>query len=157
MPLFTEGKVTGAVLLYLDITDRKNMEAALRRAAELNHQILLSAQEGIVVHDRELRYTLWNPYMERMTGLRAGDVIGKHPHELFPFLAEEGIYTDFEKALAGEIISSHNTPYIIPQTNRRGWTNNNFAPLRDDKGDIIGVVVTVRDNTERKTRRRATA
>ena len=150
VPLFAEGKVTGAVLLYQDITERKNMEAALRRAAELNRQILLSAQEGIAVHDRELRYTLWNPYMERMTGLKAGDVIGKHPLELFPFMTEQGVYADLEKALAGEIVSSHDTLYVVPSTNQRGWTNNNFAPLRDGKGDIIGVVETVRDITERK-------
>jgi PAS domain S-box-containing protein len=150
VPLFTEGKVTGAVLLYQDITERTNMEAALRRASELNRQIVLSAQEGIAVHDRELRYTLWNPYMERMTGLKAGDVIGKHPLELFPFMTEEGVYADLEKALAGEIVSSHDIAYVILQNNRRGWTTNNFAPLRDDKGDIIGVVATVRDITERK-------
>jgi len=150
VPLFTEGKVTGAVLLYQDITERKNMEAALRRASELNRQIVSGAQEGIAVHDCELRYTLWNPYMERMTGLKAGDVIGKHPLELFPFMTEEGVYADLEKALAGEIVSSHDTAYVIPQTNRRGWTTNNFAPLRDDQGDIIGVVAAVRDITERK-------
>jgi PAS domain S-box-containing protein len=150
VPLFAEGKVTGAVLLYQDITERKNMEAALRRAAELNRQIVSSAQEGIAVHDRELRYTLWNPYMERMSGLKAGDVIGKQPLEVVPCMMKEGMYADLEKALAGEIISSHDTPYAVPQTNQRGWTNNNFAPLRDDKGDIIGVVATVRDITERK-------
>jgi len=146
----SDGTLTGVVNTLTNITTLKDVEAALRRAGELNHQILLSAQEGIAVHDRELRYTLWNPYMERMSGLKAADVIGKRPHELFPFLAEEGIYADLEKALAGKIISSHDTPYIIPQTNRRGWTNNNFAPLRDDKGEIIGVVATVRDITERK-------
>jgi PAS domain S-box-containing protein len=150
VPLFTEGKVTGAVLLYQDITERKNMEAALRRAAELNSQILLSAQEGIAVHDRELRYTLWNPYLERMSGLKAEDVIGKHPLELFRRMTTEGMYADLEKALAGEIVSSHDTLYVVPSTNQRGWTNNNFAPLRDDNGEIIGVVATVRDVTERK-------
>jgi PAS domain S-box-containing protein len=150
VPLFSEGKVTGAVLLYQDVTDRKNMESALRTTAELNHQIVLSAQEGIVVHGRDLRYTLWNPYMERMSGLKAADVIGKHPLELFPFMTKEGTYGDLEKALAGEIISSHDTPFAVPRTSQRGWTNNNFAPLRDDKGEIVGVVATVRDITERK-------
>jgi PAS domain S-box-containing protein len=152
VPIFAGGKVVGAVLLYQDITERKNMEAALRRAAELNRQILVSAQEGIAVHDRELRYTLWNPYMERMSGLKAVDVIGKHPLEVVPCMMQEGMYADLEKALAGEIISSRDTAYVVPSTNRQGWTNNNFSPLRDDKGDIFGVVATVRDVTERKHR-----
>ncbi|HXX18849.1 MAG TPA: PAS domain S-box protein [Candidatus Acidoferrum sp.] len=150
VPLFAEGRVTGAVLLYQDITERKNMEAALQKAAELNRQILLSAQEGIAVHDRELRYALWNPYMERMSRLKASEVIGKHPLEVVPCMMKEGMYADLEKALAGEIISSHDTPYTVPRTNERGWAHYNLAPLRDDQGNIIGVVAAVRDITERK-------
>jgi PAS domain S-box-containing protein len=151
VPQFTDtGELRDVITTLTDITDRKNTEAALRRAGELNRQILLGAQEGIVVHDRQLRYVLWNPYMERMTGMKAADVIGKHPLELFPFITEGGIDANLEKALAGELISSHDTAYVVPQTNQRIWTNNNFAPLRDDKGEIIGVVATVRDITERK-------
>lgn len=145
-----DGTLTGVISSFTDVTALKNVEAALRTVAELNREIVLSAQEGIVVHGRELRYLLWNPYMERLSGLKAADVVGKHPLELFPFMAEGGMYADLEKALAGEIVSSHDTPYFVPQTNREGWTNNNFAPLRDDKGDIIGVVATVRDITQRK-------
>jgi len=145
-----DGAVTGVVTTFTNITERKHMEAEMRRAGELNREILESAQEGIAVHDRELRYIVWNPYMERMSGLRASDVIGKRPLELFPFMAKGGIYADLEKALAGEIIASRDTPYEVPQTAHHGWTNNNFAPLRDEKGEIIGVVATVRDVTERR-------
>jgi PAS domain S-box-containing protein len=145
-----EGTLTGVITSFTDITALKNVEAALRTAAELNRQIVSSAQEGIIVHGSDLRYKLWNPYMERMSGLKAADVVGKHPLELFPFMAEVGIYADLEKALAGEIVSSHDSPFFVPQTKREGWMNNNFAPLRDDKGNIIGVVATVRDITQRK-------
>ena len=47
-------------------------------------QIIQSTQEGIAVFDRNLRYVLFNPYMERLTGLSARDVVGAHPAELFP-------------------------------------------------------------------------
>jgi len=151
VPQFTQtGEVRSVVTTLTDITDRKNTEAALRRTAELNRQILLSAQEGIIVHDRQLRYVLWNPYMERMSGIKESDVIGKHPLELFPFMAENGMYADMEKALAGEIVSSQDTHFAVPETHRQGWCNNNFAPLRDIRGEIIGVVATVRDITDRK-------
>jgi len=141
-----DGAVTGVVTTFTNITERKHMEAELRRAAELNREILESAQEGIAVHDRELRYIAWNPYMERMTGVKASEVIGKHALEPFPFLAETGIYAGLQKALAGEIISSQEAA----PTGHRRWTNNNLAPLRDEKGEIIGVVATIRDVTERR-------
>ena len=151
VPQFTEtGEVRDVITTLTDITDRKNAEAALRRAAELNRQILLGAQEGIVVHDRQLRYVLWNPYMERMTGVKESEVVGKHPLELFPFMAASGMYAEMERTLAGETITSHDAYFDVPQTGRVGWSNNNFAPLRDAQGEIIGVVATVHDITERK-------
>src|SRR5208282_2704118 len=68
------------------ITERKNIEAELQKANKLNHEILSSVQEGILVHDRELRYALWNPFMERMSGMKKEDVLGRHPLDLFTFL-----------------------------------------------------------------------
>src|SRR5271156_258344 len=83
VPQFTRGGSLGRVIITAtDVTDRRKAEAALQRANELNRQILLSAQEGIVVHDRMLRYTLWNPFMEQITGMKEKDVLGKHPREL---------------------------------------------------------------------------
>ena len=43
--------------------------AARRFAAE----IIDNAGEGIVVYDRDLRYVLWNRFMEELTGLREAD------------------------------------------------------------------------------------
>src|SRR5437763_534128 len=45
---------------------------ATRFAAE----IIDHAGEGIVVYDRELRYLLWNHFMEELTGLGAPQVLG---------------------------------------------------------------------------------
>ena len=43
----------------------------------LAHQIINSVQEGIIVLDSELRYVVWNPFMERLSGVPAKDVIGR--------------------------------------------------------------------------------
>jgi len=40
----------------------------------------------------------------------------------------------------------------VPQTGEEGWCDGDFAPLRDDKGEIVGAIVTVRNVTERKRR-----
>ena len=146
----SDGTIRGVIATLTDITDRKIAEAALEKANELNREILHSAQEGIIVHDRQLRYVLWNPYMERISGMKESEVLGKHPLELFPFMGEGGMYADMQKALAGEVVTTHDIPYTVPQTRLGGWCDNNFAPLRDNKGEIVGVVATVRDITGRK-------
>jgi PAS domain S-box-containing protein len=151
VPQFTrEGSFKHLVVTFTDITDRKNAEAALHRASELNRQILVSAQEGIVVYDRQLRYALWNPFMERYTGMKEKDVLGKHPLDLFPFLGEMGLFAKIERALAGEVTFARDIPFSPAGTNQIRWFNAVYAPLRDEQGEIAGVVATVHGVTKQK-------
>jgi PAS domain S-box-containing protein len=148
----SNGSVNRVTATFTDITERKKTEAALQEANELNQEILSSVQEGIIVHDRQLRYALWNPFMERISGMKKEDVLGRHPLDLFPFLAKVGVYAQIERALTGESVTIRNVPYTVPQTKQAGWCDNTFAPLRDAAGEIVGVVAAVRDITGRKRR-----
>lgn len=116
----------------------------------LYRQIINSAQNGIIVHGADMRYQLWNPYMERLTGLSAGEVIGKHPHDLFPFLRETGLIERIERTLAGEDTNSVDFQFPAQKSGLSGWASELCAPLRNSNGDIIGVIVIVTDITERK-------
>jgi len=151
VPQFTkEGSLKHLIVTFTDITDWKNAEAALHRASELNRQILMSAQEGIIVHDRQLLYTSWNPFMERLSGTKEKDVLGKHPLDLFPFLGEMGVFEKIERALAGEVTVARDIPFSPTGTNEIRWFNSVYAPLRDEHGEIVGVVSTVNAITEQK-------
>jgi PAS domain S-box-containing protein len=48
-------------------------------------------RRGIIVCDRELRYQVWNHFMERLTGRRAEETLGKSAVELFPSLRENAM------------------------------------------------------------------
>jgi len=123
------------------------------RLAESNQfitQIIQSAQEGIIVYDLDLHYKVWNPFMERITGLSASQVIGKHPLDFFPFLEEAGIIDNIQKNLTGEIITADDFQYHVPHTQIKGWASETSAPLRNVKGEIVGVIATVNDITQRK-------
>lgn len=151
VPVHTnEGVLQRLIITLSDVTERMNARQALERSNEFNRQILMSAQEGIIVHGLDLRYQLWNPYMERMSGLKAKDVIGKHPRDQFPFLEQHGGLVAMEKALAGLVTTEIDMPYDVPQTGERGWCDNQYGPLRNESGKIIGVIATVRDITGRK-------
>jgi PAS domain S-box-containing protein len=146
----SDGTLTGVISTLTDVTDRMTTRKELERTNEFNRQILTSVQEGIIVHGLDLRYQLWNPYMERMSGLKAKDVIGKDPRDLFPFLEEHGGLAAMEQALAGEVVTASDMPYEVAQTGERGWCDNKYGPLRNESGEIIGVIATVRDVTGRK-------
>ena len=147
-PVFENGKLCGAVITFSDITERKRMEEELLEAKQLSEQIINSAQEGVIVYDLGMRYRVWNPYMEHFTGLTAGEVLGRHPSELFPLLLASNIIGRTEKVLAGEKPACIDVQYSLPKTGKPVWTSNLSAPLRDMKGKAIGVITTVRDITE---------
>ena len=125
---------------------------ALQIANDLTRQILLSSHQGIVVHDSQLRYLHWNPFMEQLSGVSEKELLGKHPLEVFPFMVEAGLYAHLERALAGEVLSLSGIRYVMPKSGREGWCNNTLTPLRDEKGKLIGVLATIADITEQKQR-----
>jgi len=112
--------------------------------------LLSSVEEGIVVYDRELRYRVWNRFMEELTGLSAGEVLGKPALELFPHLRAEGVDLLLRRALAGETVRSPDTPYHVPATGRAGWVVGQYSPHLAADGSILGVVGVVHDVTERR-------
>ena len=136
--------------IFRDIAERKQLERALRESSQFNQQIVASAQEGIVVYDRDLKYRVWNLFMEQLTGLPARQMLGKHPANVLPFVQEAGILTSIKHALAGKPARSLECHFDLPQTGKSGWMFQADAPLRNPAGEIIGVIGIVRDITERK-------
>ena len=142
----------GSKLLRLalsDISERIEAQAALEQLAELNGQITACVQEGIIVYGTNLHYRVWNPFMERLTGMPAEQVLGKHPAELFPLLRDVGQLANLDQALAGITSEAMEFPFQIPMTGRAGWARQTFTPFCDAQGTIIGVLSTVQDITER--------
>ena len=133
-----------------DFTDSRRTELALQESSHLNRQIIAGAQEGIVVFGPDLRFKVWNPFMEQLSGRAAADVIGRLPVEVFPFLAEVGVVPRLERALRGEMPNRIEYQFDTGKSGRRGWASDLTSPLRDSEGTVIGVLVIVRDITELK-------
>ncbi len=144
----------GSVLYYegtsTDITERQIAEDALIESIQFNEEVISGAGEGIAIYDRNLCCLVWNPFMEKLTGLPVEEVIGKRATELFPQLHENGILKLLERALAGERCRSQDVLYHIPQTGRSGWISGTYGPRRDRKGEITGVIGIITDITDRK-------
>ena len=133
-----------------DITERRRAREELQESNQFRQEIISGAGEGIVVYDRELRYILWNRYMEQMTGIAAEKVLGRKTQSLFPFLEEQGILVLLGRALAGETAPSNDIAYSIPQTQREGWAVATYGPHRNAAGEVVGVIGIVHDVTERR-------
>ncbi|NJD34345.1 MAG: PAS domain S-box protein [Betaproteobacteria bacterium] len=147
-PLSADGQECRIVAV--DITERQRAAEQLRESHQFTTEIINNAQEGIVVYGPDLRYRLWNDYMENFTGMRSADVLGRHPLEVFPFLKDSGVIANLEDSLAGGVARCVEFPFEVKQTGRSGWALDRNAPLRNARGEIVGVIGTVSDITERK-------
>jgi len=145
-----DGKPKGLFALIEDITARKKVEESLRESSQFNQQIIACAREGVIVYDKELRYLVWNPYMEELSGLAADRVIGKKPLDVFPYLEETGLWEGLIKALSGETVYHPEYLYRLPHGNKAGWATSIQAPFLNARGEIIGVIENVHDMTSQK-------
>jgi PAS domain S-box-containing protein len=112
--------------------------------------VINSSVDGILTYDTESRYTLWNPAMERISGLRKEAVLGRCAFDVFPFLRKVGLDRAFQDALSGKSGSIKEVAYIIQETGRNGFTENYHTPLRDEFGKVVGGLAIVRETTETK-------
>jgi PAS domain S-box-containing protein len=139
-----------SVIVLRDITERKAVEVALREAARFNQQILDSARDGIIVFDSDLRFRVWNRFMEELTAIAAKDILGRSLLELFPFLQGTGVIEKIQNVLSNGVSEVLEFPYLLAKYGHIGWTSSVGGPLRNEAGEIIGVISIVRDISERK-------
>ena len=143
---------TFIVVMYASRLDRSeegrhSAERVLRESSEFNTQIVASAQEGIVVVDEHRRCVLWNPFMERLTGIPAKDVVGKPLVQATSF----GVLSELdsmERALAGQHIEGD-----VERPDSSGssaWLLVTHTPLKNTDGGIRGAIITIHDITELK-------
>jgi formate hydrogenlyase transcriptional activator len=133
-----------------DVTEQKLSDDALREALQTTKEIIEGAAEGIILYDKELRYLIFNPFMERLTGVSAPDVMGKRAIDVFPRLGPSGIESSLMRALAGEVVQVPDV--LVPAHGADGhdvWESCTFAPHRNAGGEIVGVIGLVRDVTDR--------
>ncbi len=130
-----------------DITEQKRAERALIQEKEFSETLIRSSVDGIFAFDHNFRVTAWNPAMEQFAGLVRRDVVGRPVFELFPFLIDDARFLHVLRGLSGIMKDS---PYVVPQTGRRGYFEAYCSPLRDASGEIMGGLAVVRDTTERR-------
>jgi len=93
---------------------------------------------------------VFNPAMERLTGKRAEEVLGRVASEVFPRLRTSGVEEILKRALAGEVVKMPNL--LVPKHSAHGkdvWESCTFAPQYDAEGNIVGVIGLVFDVTDR--------
>lgn len=141
------GVLLGFAKITRDLTVRHQAENMLRSANEIGAQVIRSVQEGIAVLDRDLRFRVWNPFMERLTGMAQATVAGRHLLEVFPSFEGDDRLGLIEDALRGRP-SRAKVMHLPRECGRPEQVATEYIPLRMADDSVEGVIVKVRDVTE---------
>ena len=135
------GQLTGIVLVFRDIEERRKAEVARDRLTSQLEQTLEGTTDGVAMVDRNWRYTYFNPAGRRIANAPE-NVVGQNIWEAFPGMVFEGSPYVFHQergmyeGIAGEFTSDY------PQLN---LTIQVFVrPIPD------GIVTIFRDITQQK-------
>ncbi|GEM_PF-2058054 len=142
------GSKAASLVVLRDITEQARRQRQLRDLLWLQEQILDSAGEGILVTDENLRCQIWNPAMERCTGVSAERALGLPIGEaLAP--GGDSLAGLLREALKGQEVSA-SFRYAKHGIDTDSWMTGTFTPRRDAHGRVKGVVGIVRDVTRQK-------
>ncbi len=133
-----------------DITERKVAEEQLIRERNLLRTLIDSLPEMVYVKDRTGVYMTTNNSNAMALGIPAEEMIGKTVFDLFPeAIAREFSEIDREVLETGQGVLNREEK-TINYAGEIMWQLTNKIPLRDPKGQIIGLVGTSLDITARK-------
>lgn len=122
----------------------------------LSALVLDTINEGVVVADRDGRFTLWNPAATEIIGMGADDVPpekwGEHYHILHPESGEPypSDHLPLVRAIRGESVDDAELVIWNPRTAKKVHVSCNARPLRDAEQQLIGGVVIFHDVTQRR-------
>ncbi|MEG4346825.1 PAS domain S-box protein [Microcoleus sp. A003_D6] len=154
--LNADGSIREWVGANTDITDRKQAEeelceqqTALRDRNTLLNSILESTPDIIVVKDGEGRYVAINSNGANFLGRSIEEIIGKDDLELLsPDTAREMMAKDRQVLAAGITESYEEDVSSQDETTKTFFTTK--AAWRDAQGNILGIIATTRDISDRK-------
>lgn len=147
-----QGTLYNERFLLLAISDVTRREKALRdlRLSESEHRLTLNAiGDALIATDADGNIVRFNSIAEELTGWTAEEAMGKDIHEVFVIIdsvSRESVENPVDKVLQeGRIVGLANHTSLIAKNGKEHQIADSGAPIRDDDGNIIGVVVVFTD------------
>jgi PAS domain S-box-containing protein len=139
------GKPTYLLGAMLDISQRKIAEEKLAQFAT----IVKSTDDAVVSIDLSGKILSWNDGAEKLWGYSAGEMIGQTAERLMPVDFERVHTNAIEKIKRGESIQRDEV-WALRKNGGKMLMSSTVSPVRNEKGEIIGLCAISRDITEVK-------
>lgn len=159
-----DGRIVGCVETLQDISERKAAEQARREAERRLAQIVAGSPVATFVVDAQRRVTHWNRACEALTGVQAGEMMGRddvwrafYPFDTRRVVLAELIVLGATWEAVSEHYGRHASPSVLvpgafearaffPTFGTGGrWLHFMAAPLHNSRGQVVGAIETLVD------------
>lgn len=133
---------------------RHEMARKLRESEQWLATTLKSIGDAVIATDARGHIKFMNPVAEALTGWKQGEALGQGTAQVFHIInerthnpAESPVTRALEE---NRIVSLENHTLLISRDGMTIPIDDSAAPIRDERGNVIGAVLVFRDITERK-------
>jgi PAS domain S-box-containing protein len=148
----SSGQVLGYVGISENITERMREKKALRMSEEMLQLVIANIPQAVFWKDLKLKYIGCNKAFAEIVGLdEPEDIVGKTDYELSMTKYEADLYRECDRRVMESVVPE----FRIKEHMRRAdgteaWVETNKVPLLDADGQVMGVLGTFEDITERQ-------
>jgi len=133
---------------------KSGLEKKLKENEQLLATTLRSIGDAVITTDVNGSVTFMNPVAESLTGWRQKDAVRRPLKDVFNIIDEhtgEQIEDPVTRVLRdGVAVGLANNTVLIARDGTKRSIDDSGAPIRDGKGNIMGVVLVFRDITEKR-------
>jgi len=146
-----DGSVGGLIGAILDITDRRQVEEALRNSEARLHTLVQTIPDLIWLKDKDGVYLSCNTMFERFFGAKEADIVGKTDYDFVDRELADSFREHDNKAMAAGKTTSNEEWITFADDGHRAFLDTIKTPMYDTQGTLIGVLGIGRDITNRRS------
>ena len=138
------GRLSGVVLVFRDVSEKRQLETARSRLAA----VVESSEDAIIGQTLEAQVTDWNAAAERLFGFSASEAVGR---PVFDTIVPADRRQELLDALATVANGERVPPFLTQRHTKDGRTipvSLALSPIRNSEGEIIGAAAIDRDMTQ---------
>lgn len=152
--LDAQGRPQMAVNSFRDITAWRRAEEAVAEQREYLRVTITSIGDAVIATDRQGCVTFMNPVAENLTGWREAEAKGQPFDEVFRIFDEHTLLPaqdPFTRVIReGIVVGLGNHTLLERKDGSRIPIEDSAAPIKDQMGSVVGVVLVFRDAAERR-------